>query len=299
MPSSLLHRAAPIAALAATGALVGAAVPITRLASLAGAQTLSWAFASTGTAAVLLAGAAMLRGNPVRTDRDHLAYYGAVGLFSIALPQLLLALVVPMIGAGLAGIGYTLPPILTLAITALIGMVRPSPRCILGFAFGLGGALLVLLPRGHSADGVQSEWMALAMAVPLSVAVGNVLRARIWPAGSVPLANAAGAMGAGAALLGLAAAAGGGLADLATVPVGLAVAHAAVSAVAFVLFFVLQAVAGPVYTSQVGYVATVVSLAAGALVFGEAIPISAYAAAALIAAGVVLVLPGRESRARP
>jgi drug/metabolite transporter (DMT)-like permease len=278
--------------------MVGAAVPITRLASLFGAQTLSWAFASTSLAAMLLWGVAALRGSPVRTSEGHLAYYAAIGLFSIALPQLLLALVIPVIGAGLAGVGYTLPPILTLAITALIGMARPSPRCILGFALGLGGALLVVLPRGHLPDGVGSGWVALGMAVPLSIAIGNVLRAQIWPAGSAPLANAAGAMSAGAAMLGLAAAVGGGLSDISSVPIGLALAHAGVSALAFLLFFVLQAVAGPVYTSQVGYVATVVSLAAGALVFGEAIPTLAYAAAALIAVGVVLVSTGRGSAAR-
>lgn len=299
MPSPLFRRAVPIAALVATGAMVGAAIPITRMANLAGAQTLSWAFASTGAAAALLVAAATLRGSPIRGGVDHLVYYGAVGLFSIALPQLLLALVVPMIGAGLAGIGYTLPPILTLAITALVGTGRPSARCIAGFVLGLGGALLVVLPRGHLPDGVASGWVALGMAVPLSVAIGNVLRARIWPAGSVPLANAAGAMGAGAAMLGLVAAVGGGLADLPSVPIGLALAHAAVSAVAFVLFFVLQAIAGPVYTSQVGYIATVVSLATGALVFGEAIPAMAYAAAALIAAGVVLVSTGRRDTGKP
>jgi drug/metabolite transporter (DMT)-like permease len=104
-------------------------------------------------------------------------------------------------------------------------------------------------------------------------------------------------MGAGALLLGLAAAVGGGLPDMPSVPVGLALAHAMVSALAFLMFFVLQSVAGPVYTSQVGYVATVVSLAVGALVFGEAIPAPAYAASALIAAGVVLVSTGRRSEA--
>ncbi len=293
MVAANLLRLSPVAALLATGFMVGAAVPITRMASLAGATILAWAFASTAIAAGILVAIALLRGSPMRGERGHLLYYGAIGTFSIALPQLVLATVVPVIGAGLAGIGYTLPPILTLAITAVIGLVRPSSRCIAGFVLGLAGALLVVLPRGNLPDGVGSGWIVLSLAVPLSVAIGNVLRAQLWPAGSAPISNAAGAMTAGAVLLGLGALAGGGFADLSSVPPGLALWHAAVSAAALLLFFVLQAIAGTVYTSQVGYIATVVSLAAGALVFGESIPATVYIAAAIIAAGVILVSPMR------
>jgi drug/metabolite transporter (DMT)-like permease len=133
------------------------------------------------------------------------------------------------------------------------------------------------------------------MGVPLSVAVGNVVRARLWPERSQPLPNAAGAMTAGAVLLGAAALTTGAVQGLGTVltvwPVALM--HAAASASGFLLFFVLQRIAGPVYTSQVGYVATAVALAAAALVFGEPIALLVYAAVAVIVAGVVLVSTSR------
>ncbi len=56
----------------------------------------------------------------------------------------------------------------------------------------------------------------------------------------------------------------------------------------FALFFRLQAVGGPVYLSQIGYVAAALGLVSGTLFLGEHYPPLTWIGAAVIAAGVAM-----------
>ena len=54
------------------------------------------------------------------------------------------------------------------------------------------------------------------------------------------------------------------------------------------LFFRLQVVGGPVYLSQIGYVAAAIGLASGVLALGESYALLTWAGAFVIAIGVVM-----------
>ena len=56
----------------------------------------------------------------------------------------------------------------------------------------------------------------------------------------------------------------------------------------YLTFFRLQAVGGPTYLSQIGYVAAALSVAIGVALLGETYPTMVWAGVAIVAAGIGL-----------
>ena len=65
----------------------------------------------------------------------------------------------------------------------------------------------------------------------------------------------------------------------------------------FAFFFRLQAVGGPVYLSQIGYVAAAVGLVAGTLYMGERYQALTWLGALVIVAGVVMTTLAQARKA--
>jgi drug/metabolite transporter (DMT)-like permease len=76
----------------------------------------------------------------------------------------------------------------------------------------------------------------------------------------------------------------------------LTLAQAAASATMFAFFFRLQAVGGPVYLSQIGYVAAALGLVAGTLFLGERYQLATWDGAAIIMAGVAMTTKAQARR---
>jgi drug/metabolite transporter (DMT)-like permease len=64
----------------------------------------------------------------------------------------------------------------------------------------------------------------------------------------------------------------------------------------FVFFFRLQAVGGPVYLSQIGYVAAAVGLFSGTFFLGERYGLLIWLGAAIIVAGVFLTTKAQAAK---
>jgi drug/metabolite transporter (DMT)-like permease len=79
-----------------------------------------------------------------------------------------------------------------------------------------------------------------------------------------------------------------GLRLVASVPM-LIGAQVVATAIMLSMFFRLQQVGGPVYLSQIGYVAAAVGLVSGTLVLDEHYPPATWAGALVVVAGVALV----------
>jgi len=279
-----------------TGGLIGAIFPVTKIAQQAGVSSLPWAFSMMLGAGLILAAIAQSKGAPLPLSAGHLRYYAVSGLLSMALPNVVLFIVLPPLGAGLASVVYTLPPILTLLMAMSVRIERPDVWRAAGIGLGLVGALTIVGPRGSLPSPDMAGWMALAFVIPASVAAGNVYRTVAWPPGAKPMALATGTMFGGAAWVALVIVVTGGLGDLGTLALvpGLAALQIALTALTYVLYFRLQVVAGPVYLSQIGYVATAVGLATGTLMFGERYSPWVWGGAGVIVAGVLLVTFGRR-----
>ncbi|WP_439576189.1 DMT family transporter [Phreatobacter sp.] len=280
------------------GICLGATFPLQKLAAAAGVQPASWVFLSTLGASVLLTIGALAQGRP--PSGRHGVYYLVAALVSFVVPNLIVFVVIPKIGAGLTAVMFALSPILTLTIASLVARRLPALLGAVGIAVGLAGVLVIIAFRG---DGGGSDasllWVLLGLAIPVCLAAGNVYRSQKWPPGADPLALASAINLTATGLLFAAVFAGGeglsGLGGVLAVPV-LIGAQILLTGANLAMFFRLQQVGGPVYLSQIGYAAAAVGLIAGTLVLGERYPLATWSGALVVVAGVALVT---WSQARP
>lgn len=302
MQQGRMREAAPL--LVGCGLCLGATFPVQKTAALAGVQPASWVFATTFGASLFLLARAWLAGRMPSLDRRHLAYYGITALVSFVVPQVLVFVSIPRIGAGLTAVMFTLSPIMTLALSALVERRLPNAVGAAGLALGLAGALVIIAFRGEAAPGraVPLGAVAVALLIPAFLAVGNIYRSLAWPEGTSPLALAAATnLTAAAVLFGAVFGLGEGGAGLAAVAAVPALIGAQIVATTLMLsmFFRLQQAGGPVYLSQIGYVAAAVSLLAGTLILDERYPPATWAGAVVAVAGVALVTWSQVRGRRP
>lgn len=276
--------------LVVTGGLLGLTLPFGKLATAAGVPAMVWAFViSLGAGGVLLL-ALLLRGQGVKLTAHRLRYFFITAAVSYAFPNLLMFSAIPHLGAGYTGIMFTLSPVMTLVFSILLGVRRPNMLGVAGIAVGFVGAVMVAVTRGEAGQPAELFWVAVGLLIPVSLAVGNIYRTVDWPEGTGPIALAVGSHLASATLLlaGILALFGvKAFAPLGGVPLVAAGQMASASAM-FVFFFRLQAVGGPVYLSQIGYVAAAVGLFAGTIFLGEHYQLLTWAGAVIITAGVFI-----------
>lgn len=301
-------RLEPLLLLIVFGSMMGSAFALARIAIEGGVRPVAYTFWQCFGAGVLVLIIASLRGARPRLSPVFLRYYVVNGFLAMALPLTVGISAVPHIGAGLPAVFVTLSPLYTYIFANRLGMEPFVARRAVGLAVGLIGALvIVFLGRGAAlgtvagVDGDFTLWAAIAMIVPVSLAAGNIARVRYWPEGGEPLALSAGMLLGAALLLAPLMLLTGATYVPGTMP-GAATADLAVlgqvlmTTVAYLVFFQLQRIAGPVYFSQVGYVMTLVGLLWGLGVFGERYPAAVWAAVALICGGLFLVNGGRLRR---
>ncbi len=273
-----------------TGFLLGVGLPLGKIASAAGVHAMVWSFIiSLGAGGVLLC-VLLARRQRFRMTAHRLRYFLIAAAISYALPNLVVFSIIPKVGAGYTGIMYTLSPVVTLAFSLLLGMQRPNALGMIGIAVGFAGAAMVAVTRGEAAQPADPVWVAFGLLIPVLLAAGNIYRTIDWPADTGPTELAVGSHLASAAMLlagivllpGLSA-----FAPLADVP-GATLAQVVAAAAMFAFYFRLQAVGGPVYLSQISYVAAAVALFAGTLFLGEHYRWETWLGAFIVVIGVAI-----------
>lgn len=272
------------------GGLLGLALPFGKIATQAGIPGMLWAFVvSCGAGGVLLL-AFILTGRRIPLTRHRLRYFIIAAAISYAIPNFLLFTAIPHLGAGYTGIMFTISPVITLMLSLLLGVRRPNRLGVAGIVVGFIGALIVTLTRGEAGRPADILWVVIALMVPVSLAVGNIYRTYDWPQGAGPIELAAGSHLAAALLLLLGLIVTGNAGSFVLLPgVPLLVLAQVVSAATmFAFFFRLQAVGGPVYLSQIGYVAAAIALISGIFFLGERYQLLTWIGAAIIVIGVLM-----------
>ncbi|HIJ61641.1 MAG TPA: DMT family transporter [Rhodospirillaceae bacterium] len=282
------HRWTPLVLVLAFGTLMGAVVPLAKLANGTGLAPPAFAFWQALGAGSLIALVSFFRRQPLRTDRRHLRFYLLAGLTGASLPNLAIYAAANHLGAGLTSLAYAFPPLFTMLLAGLLGLERLSVGRLAGLFLALAGTAIIALDGKSLPSASEPVWFLVALAAPLLLAVGNIYRTLRWPPGSPPIPLAAGMLLGGAFEL------------LAVMPWlehplpvnGLAafcvLAAIAATALAYLMFMEIQRLGGPVTLSLVGFVITPTGLAAGVLVLDERYGPTVWAATAVIFVGVAV-----------
>lgn len=295
LPAIALPRKSllPVLLLLAVGAMLGVTAVIAKAATLAGwppVALLAWSLLGGG---LLQLGFTSAVGQGPKTGAPYLRYYLGSGLLQ-ALPNALAFAAAQHVGAGIVALCFAFPLILTYGLALCFRLERLQGLRLAGVLLGLGGGLVIATGSGEA--GLRpSAWMLAALAAPVIIAVGNLYRSLCWPRGATALELSPGMLltaGAGL-LLGLLAS------DAALLPAAWTFAagafllgQTAIFALLFLLYFVLQKLAGPVYLSQIGSVGALVGLSLATLLLDEALSPKIVLAGALVAGGIFLVNRG-------
>ena len=278
----------PLALLLVTGLAFGCNFPLGKLAVQAGVNPALWGVVICLGAGVTVMTAARLfeTAAPV----PGLYRYAAISaVVSNVIPLALTFAAIPHIGSGLAAILVATSPVTTALLSMVLRVRPPSLLGLAGIAVGLSGAVAIILARNATFTADESRWLFLAALIPVFLGIGNVYRTMGWPRGAGPMRLGATInLAAVLPLLALALVWGGAdLAPLARIP-GLVAAQLAASTVMYLTFFRLQAVGGPTYLSQIGYVAAVIGVGVGVMFLGERYPPLVWVGIAVVAAGIAL-----------
>ena len=282
--------------LVVTGALLGLSLPFGKIATEGGASGMLWAFVISFGAGGVLLGMLLASGKRIVLDAHKLRYFAITAAVSYAIPNFLMFSAISHLGAGYTGIMFTLSPIVTLILSILLGVRRPNLLGVAGIVVGFVGAVMVAATRGEAGAPADLFWVAVGLLIPVFLGAGNIYRTFDWPRNAGPIELAIGSHLAAAAMLlaGLLSIDGAGsFATLASMP-AVVLAQMAAAAAMFAFYFRLQAVGGPVYLSQIGYVAAAIGLVAGVLFLGERYQLLTWLGAAIVTIGVFMTTKAQK-----
>ena len=278
----------PLPLLLITGIAFGCNFPLAKLGVAAGVNPALWALLiCLGTGLAMLVVAALFETSPASPG---LFRYAAIsGMISNVIPLFLTFAAIPHIGSGLASIMVATSPVMTALLSMLLKVRPPSALGLAGIALGLAGAIAIIIARNASFTAGESLWLFLAALIPVFLGFGNVYRSMAWPKGAGPM-RLASMVNLGAvpplALIGYL---WNGFDAAPLLDVPYIVAAQLISAtIMYLTFFRLQAVGGPTYLSQIGYVAAIVGVGIGVTLLGETYPAMVWAGVAVVAAGIAL-----------
>jgi drug/metabolite transporter (DMT)-like permease len=285
-----------IGLLIVTGGLLGLTLPFGKIATESGIPPILWAFVISGGAGGVLLVVLLARRHRFVMTAQKLRYFIIAAAISYAIPNLLMFSAIRHLGAGYTGIMFTLSPVITLVLSLVLGVRRPNRLGVAGISVGFVGAVMVALTRGEAGQPAELFWVMAGLLIPVSLAAGNIYRTFDWPSDAGPIELAVGSHLAAAAMLvaGLLFLEGGKSFELLSGMPWLALAQIASASAMFVFFFRLQAVGGPVYLSQIGYVAAAIGLISGTLLLGERYQLMTWIGAAIITIGVVMTTKAQK-----
>ncbi len=289
-PTSPLHAVLGIIAL---GSLWGLMMSLAKMASGAGVPPLSYSLWQSTGAALLLLMLAALRDLRFGFGWQHIRFYLAMGIFSIALPNANMALCVTHMPAGLMSLLVNLSPVVTYGLAVLIRLEAFSAVRALGILVGLSGVVVLVSPGVALPDPELLPWLLQALLTPALYGLGNIIGVKLRPSErNEPIVMAAGMLGGAISFLLPTAVALGQLHPLwpPFVPGEWAlIAVMFVSVCSYILYFDLLRRVGAVFVSQASYAVALSGLFWGWLFFGETIGLGVVLSALLIFTGLYLV----------
>ncbi len=286
--------------LVGVGMLIALMLPLSKSAMGLGVSPLAYAFwqALGGGLLVFLWSAWQV---PPWRQANHTRYAIISGLTAIAIPNSVAFMLVGKLGAGMTATYYALPALLTYGLALAAGMEQASRVRTLGLVLGMLGCLWILWPRNTGLPPGMTIWLAIGLAVPFSLAVGNIYRSLAWPRGASAHQLAYAMLFAAAVCLAGLLMLRGELGTL-HLPEGtvryLLCVQCALTALGYLGYFELQRRTSPVFISQLGYVITLAGLGIGVWILDEPVRLAVWAGVLIVLLGVFLA-NRREAKPAP
>ncbi len=290
----------PLLLLLVLGAIWGANPAFSKALVTKGISPAAVVFWQTLGAGVLLSVVCLARRTPIRLSRRAIIYYIVIGMVGIDLAYIMLVFSVHHLTVGYVSVLVLFSPLLTYVFAILLRIERINLLRGLGILVGFAGAGVLVIPEGSLPSSDLLGVALLAFIVPAGYATANIYAEWGRPENVDNVALAAGTMYAAAGGALIVSLFGGSFH-----PVWVDFAHrefilfgfALATAVAFLMFYLIVALAGAVYLGQVGYIVTLAGVGWGVLFFDESVPVMLWVAIAIVALGVGLVNLGKKSPA--
>ena len=294
------ERVVAFGLLVLSGALAGGAISLTKLARVNGVPFIPFVFWMTTISAAGLLTLSLVRRAPPALRLGHLRSYAIIGVLATVLPQVVISLVAPKIPPSIFALNYTLIPALVFVMALGLGLERFRWPALGGIVLGLIGVLFIVVPEASLPDPAMAGWVAAGLAVPLCFALSIISGAKFRPPQARSLSMAAGVQTTAAlCLLVLMAIEGswwsfdGGFDTGAQALLAVGLFYV----LFWVCFFEILRLAGPVFFSNINYLATLAGVVWGMAMFGDALSGWVWAALALMLSGLYLGNLG-QGRAR-
>lgn len=275
----------------------GLTFSMARIATSENAHPIGLAFwQAFGGALVLLVYCATRRRVP-GFSRRSIVRYTIIGLIGTAIPGTLYYYAASRIPSGLLAITLTTVPMLTYAVSLMLGTDRYLHKRFAGLMAGFVAILILLVPESSLPEPSMTSWLLIALAASLFYTAENIYVDVVIPAGIDMVALLTGGLFAAALfLLPLVLAFDAWVSlDVPFTRVEWAiVGMAIVSSTAYAMFFLVVKMAGAVFASISAYIVTVSGVFWGLLFFREAHSLWVWSAFFLLLIGMALVTPREE-----
>jgi drug/metabolite transporter (DMT)-like permease len=289
----------PLILLLCVGGLIAVTVDMSKLAAAGGVSGPEFAFWLSLGAGTLLFLAAYFGGKRMPVTPRHLRFFVISGFLSLAAPNVASFAVAQVAGANYGIAPFALSSLITYPMAIVLGLDRLEWKRFVGLFVGVIGTLIILVDITMVTASTGLLWALVALSMPVLVASGNIFRTLYLPKDTTDLPLAAGVMlGSAFWLVPVFLVQGGSTIVSGVGHVGLQIVlgQIAISALHYWLYMRLQRAAGPVYLSQIGYVAAAIGVVLAYLLFTELPSISLLSGIAMIIAGVFLVRPRKHDQ---
>lgn len=297
MSNGAYMRLIPWLAMLFMGLVWGLSFSMGKIAMTSGGTPLGVAFWQSIVSGALLLIYTFVRGRPMPLHRQALKMYVVLALLGTAIPASCFYFAAPHVPAGVLSITVALIPMLTYGLALLLRSERLSWIRFTGIFCGAISILLLVGPENSLPDRAALPWVLLACLSALCYSLENVYLAMPSLPDIGPIRVACGMNVMAAIILGPTAILSGHM-FIPSFPFGTVewtiIGLGVITAVAYSMFVMTIAMAGPLFASQVGYVVTLAGVFWGMAIFGETHSNWVWASLGIMIVGMALVTPRRK-----
>lgn len=280
------------------GAVWGATFSLARIATEAGFHPIGLGFWQALGGGAILVLVSLFRGIWPSLHKEDLRHFVVIALLGTAIPGVLYFYAARHLPAGILAITIALVPMMTYALSLILGLDRRSASRLVGVLLGFAAMLLLSRPEALP-DRSMVPWLLVALTAAVCYTMENIYVEMRVPSDTDMVCLLMGGMIAASILMLPVVLATNSFVPI-SYPFNLAEASVLImmliNSFSYLAFLYLIKSSGAVFASMMGYVVTVAGIAWGIWLFREQHSILIWIALGLMLAGMALVRPRDKLR---